>query len=908
MTALRGSTWRRWDLHVHTPDSIVNHFGGSGIEAWDRYIEALASLPEDIKVLGINDYLFLDGYRRVVKAKQEGKLPNIDLILPVVELRIDKFGGSKSKLSRVNYHVIFSDQIDPDVIDSQFLAALCSKYVLSPEYDNFRTEGKWAAVPTRKSLEDLGNLIIESVPAHEREKFGSPLVEGFNNLCISLQAIRSVLDTPYFAGKTITAVGKTEWADIKWNEQSIADKKTIINSADLVFIASESPEHWQRAKAALEEAGVNGRILDCSDAHRHADSTDKDRLGNCCTWIKADPTFEGLRQAVFEYPNRIAVSETRPVEPLLQIRRVDLSFPPDAYLSGDGLRTEFCFRGSHGISFSPYLTCIIGGRGSGKSTLLNVLHEALEPGTTEFFKKNRILPNGTGISGCVQIDGIREKGVVEFLQQNEIEQFASDHERLTAAIFSRLQKLDSSGVLDEQLSEVDAALKQTQLHLQNVRGHHDVIQKLSSLEAELATQRAIVESFQDTDFTRISEAQRKLSKELQNRRSARAGVELLIAGLRSAITDSAVVAIPEDAQSNPYTRLAAELAQAISVAVREAEQGLAKPELSERDEGLERELSSLRTDLKEFLRKRGLSEENLADAGKTSERIVALEEQIRVLQGRSDKLKVEIAQFVPRRTATESYIQAVRSLLAPVNEALAEQGGEVKPIELQYFFDEKAFGSAMVQYVATAIGPIEGRAPRSDFIENRLAFVNFGALTDNSVVLAALANDDGVYARALRDFFSDPHLFELLRIEIELRRLDVQRLGRIAVLYDGRPVESSSFGQRCTAVIVVLLLLGNMPVVIDEPEAHLDSSLIANYLVDLIKRRKVQRQIIFSTHNANVVINGDAELVHCLSMNASKVTLVESTTIENLDHRGRLLALEGGKRAFQQRERRYGFE
>jgi len=76
-----------------------------------------------------------------------------------------------------------------------------------------------------------------------------------------------------------------------------------------------------------------------------------------------------------------------------------------------------------------------------------------------------------------------------------------------------------------------------------------------------------------------------------------------------------------------------------------------------------------------------------------------------------------------------------------------------------------------------------------------------------------------------------------------------------------------------------------MPIVIDEPEAHLDSALIAKYLVDLIKSRKNHRQIIFATHNANLVINGDAELIHCLSMDDTKITRVVSTTIEDLNHR-----------------------
>ena len=79
-----------------------------------------------------------------------------------------------------------------------------------------------------------------------------------------------------------------------------------------------------------------------------------------------------------------------------------------------------------------------------------------------------------------------------------------------------------------------------------------------------------------------------------------------------------------------------------------------------------------------------------------------------------------------------------------------------------------------------------------------------------------------------------------------------------------------------------------------------------SYCVTNPKARKNHRQIIFATHNANFVINGDAELIHCMSMDDSKVTKVVSTTIEDLTHRGLLLALEGGEKAFHQREKRYG--
>jgi hypothetical protein len=173
----RGSTWRKWDLHVHTPASLIHHYPGA--DPWPAFLDDLEHLPAEFKVLGIHDYLFLDGYRRILDGRKKGRLANIDLILPVIELRLDKFGGSPGHLSRANYHIIFSDELPPDLIEQHFLNALPTSYTLSPQYEHFKSSG-WKALPTRASLEDLGQKIIDSVPPAEKGKFGSPLIEGFN--------------------------------------------------------------------------------------------------------------------------------------------------------------------------------------------------------------------------------------------------------------------------------------------------------------------------------------------------------------------------------------------------------------------------------------------------------------------------------------------------------------------------------------------------------------------------------------------------------------------------------------------------------------------------------------------------------------------------------------------------------
>lgn len=900
----RGSVWQKWDLHVHTPDSLVHSYGGA--DAWNRFIDALSKLPPEIKVLGINDYIFLDGYKKVVAAKAEGRLPNIDLLLPVIELRLDKFGGSKSGLSRVNYHVIFSNEISPETIESQFLSALCPKYILTSEIDALRKAGKWTGIPTRQGLEDLGKAIIESVPERERDNFDTPLREGFNNLCINLDAINDILASPYFAGKVLTAVGKTEWADIKWTDQSIADKKTIINGADLVFISSNTADDWAKAKKSLTDAGVNDRLIDCSDAHQYADSIEKDRLGNCFTWIKADPTFEGLRQAVFEYATRVHVSFNPPLEPLLQIKKVKFTFPDTTELRRGDRADMFCFSGVNEFVFSPYLTCIIGGRGTGKSTLLNLIHEKLDPGSTEFFKLNRLAPPGTSIESSVSIEGISEQRVVEFLQQNEIEQFASDHKRLTTAIFTRLRKLDTKGLLQEKETAVDSAIAATEKQLARLKHHYELSMKRTDSDKELATQKGIVESFQNTDYKRINDELGMLNKELQGLRTSKTRLETLIQNLKTLFADYPAYTQDQNVKLNAYEQQISYIVETLKKCINDAAVHPSLATADTRELEVSGKVKTFREELDKFLKARGLSEENLSDVGKATERIAQLEEEIATLKTKIGMLRADLDEYASQRDTAEQYVKAVEALLVPVNAELKGQSTEVKPIELQYRFDRQAFRDAMIQDIITSIGQVEGRAPRPDYIESKLKDIDFLDLSDRDAAIEKIPDDSTTYSKTLREFLSQGINFAILKLQAELHLLDVRTLGQIHVLYDGKPIENTSFGQRCTAVIVVLLLLGNMPIVIDEPEAHLDSLLIAKYLVDLIKARKMHRQIIFATHNANFVINGDAELIHCLSMDDSRVTKVGNTTIEDLMHRERLLALEGGEEAFHRREKRYG--
>jgi len=373
-----GSTWKKWDLHVHTPASIVHNYAGNNEEAWESFLTDLERLPPEFKVIGINDYIFVDGYERVLREKAQGRLTNIDLILPVVELRLDKFAGvvkrdkdglySKSDWNRVNLHVIF-DTLDPDTIRQQFLSALAPSYDLIPSAADYR--GRWNAVISRQSVQQLGELIISSVPQDKRSDYGSALQEGFNNLCVSMDKVFQALDNHILKDRFLIAVGKTEWDNMKWDDQSIAEKKNVINRANIVFTAAESPEKYEQARSKLAEANVNASLLDCSDAHATSENDHKDRVGNCFTWIKADATFEGLRHALTEFKDRVFVGDRPPKLRLADqhrtkyVSRIKIG---KKVADGDG---PHWFDAE--IPLNHDLVAIIGNKGSGKSAMVDIL-------------------------------------------------------------------------------------------------------------------------------------------------------------------------------------------------------------------------------------------------------------------------------------------------------------------------------------------------------------------------------------------------------------------------------------------------------------------------------------------------------------------------------------------------------
>ncbi len=125
-----------------------------------------------------------------------------------------------------------------------------------------------------------------------------------------------------------------------------------------------------------------------------------------------------------------------------------------------------------------------------------------------------------------------------------------------------------------------------------------------------------------------------------------------------------------------------------------------------------------------------------------------------------------------------------------------------------------------------------------------------------------------------------------------------------------RSIEELSTGQQCTAVLHLLLLDNEDPLILDQPEDNLDNAFIADRIVAELRRAKLNRQFLFATHNANIPVFGDAEWIGVLSVEDNQgVILPEQQGAIDVPAVQKLAAdiLEGGKSAFNQRREKYGF-
>ena len=912
----RGSEWRKWDLHVHTPSSICQNYGGDTDEVWEKYIADLEDLPKEFSVLGINDYLFIDGYERLKKEKEENnRLQNIDLLLPVLEFRLNNLAGvGFGKLDRINLHVIFSDEIPVNIIKDQFLNTLVQSYIINDGR-------KWEGVVTKDSLIELGAEIKSGIPAEEISKYGSDLEEGFNNLNLNLENIIQSLNKERFKGKYLIAVGKTEWDAMKWTDASIATKKHIINTADIVFTASESVVKFNSAKKKLVQQCVNSRLLDCSDAHDYSvNLSNKDRIGNCFTWIKADPTFEGLKQVVYEPDERICISEENPF--LLFDKPYFSAISIDNDLNVFDGETDLTFSKCENIPLNQNLVTIIGGRGEGKSMLVEYLASSFvdnEQSKDGVFNKNgevKLSYNKTNSDSeeIISFDIIEEKHPLEFIyiSQGMLKTYAGESEEKNklAESMKKLARLNEVS-FDDHLDHEIITKTNRCFELKSILEHKNEEGVSTNSIGFLNERKNRVQSFIDnittednkkklkdyvSDLESLNKNNAKLSKINELEHYLLTTIEEVNLKISSLYLSEDIPFINDssfDAQQNKIAFIKSQINENIVSSSQSVQ------DVRSRFEGYKGDLSTLLEDVKDY-----------------QSELDSINSKILEIQRFSTELGDIELEIFGASLDSPSLLDRMEADYKEQASDLAKSWSDFKDISLRTDFNDtqkKLMRSMLEDLDAEIIIDFNSDAfyeKVSDCIDgskwriknnNEAKSESFG-ISDFSSFFGFLRNNfkdmydkDGIHQNILKDIcFKDSNRRDYIKIYPVLK-------------YKNKDLNKVSAGQKGTVYLKMKLATSafSKPIIFDQPEDDLDNGFIVEDLIELFKELKKYRQVIIVTHNANLVVNADAEQVIVATNDHGKLSYISGSLEDSIINSEICKILEGGDTAFNNRRSKY---
>ncbi|ATA91055.1 hypothetical protein CGC56_02040 [Capnocytophaga canimorsus] len=968
----RGSEWRKWDLHIHTPFSIEQEYSGYTDENWEKFISDLERLPSEIKVIGINDYIFIDGYKKVLEEKRKGRLNNINLILPVIELRIDKFANTSvdNPLRRVNFHIIFSNELTPEQIEAQFLNSLSAEYKIDPEYEG---DFDWGGVITRENLIDLGEKLIQS---SNGKLSGSPLKIGFNSLNIPYERLLEKLkNNPILRNKFLTAVGKTEWDTMRW-DGSPAEKKNVINKANFVFSASSSVELALSAKRSLKDQYVNSNLLHCSDAHRFINdlqNTKEKELGHCFTWIKADPTFEGLKQIIYEPEERVKIQDEKPdfKEDKEIIDKVKFISPANKFSNKE-------------IYLNPNLNVIIGGKSSGKSILLYSIAKTLLADTKDklLFKNNgekrysldSIEPNFdfevTTKAGIVQKISDRENGNhsiipnIKYIPQNELVKLAEPELNGKGESLNKLVRNLICEDADSKQKYDDILIKNVKEYDKNreelIDNYFNTLDEITKLEGELKTKsnKEVLETNIKTNSDKVEELNKKAGlteeqiqqyntvqeKQLRNQQRRdllnsdfRKTNDFLQELKRELVNlQNRKNAFLQNIQTSKFREFYQNKLSFIDESISQLETLAKEIELTQDDKGnntfvkenifsndlnqISSEKQSIEVELKPYQQNEEIQKqirtlnESITNDKKLLSEIDILNKNI--TEKKEFVIKIKGYLFQLYKKSFDEYTNIIE-LLKKRTSQLEKDGLQIKGIA-QFNFPK---------FRDNVLGFTDGRSASN---------LNYDILKGDKTRISEYEYSD--LENEVKNIFEDILIGKYAtntkynQRQIMKKLLDDYFYDYWEITYKNDKLGEMSTGK--ASFVILMLIIGlsksKSPILIDQPEDNLDNRSVSENIISYLRNKKIERQIILVTHNANIVVNADAENV--IVANQKGQNDKDTTSLYKFDYINGAIEntfakieaetdllksmgikehiadiVEGGKEAFKNREKKYGF-
>lgn len=646
------------------------------------------------------------------------------------------------------------------------------------------------------------------------------------------------------------------------------------------------------------------------------------------TWFKvSSASLESLKLAVRTPETRVSLSDPQ-LTPRARIKNV-------SWVGGYLDRVT--------LPISSDLTALIGGRGAGKSTVIESLRYALDlqPISTQMGKDHRsiidsVLRVGTIVRVEVEsvsptlesftiqrevnhqpvvLDASGERtnlapsdviGPVEVFGQHELAELAGD----SASIARLVQRFAGSDGDDPILEDLRKKLQANRERLKQAEAGKARMEEEQANADRLEEQ---LDRYQKTDVPGKLQGHERLAldeaafKEAMSRvRAVESALEqdqtssslnALVAPLDN-IDDAPQVALllrASDAMSALHTTLM-RLRESAAAAVETARTEIAAAQSewgevtsAEKDAYTEilRELSDAGLDPGQYVAKR----DELAGIKAAKPLLEQKEEEIKLLLNERTGLLSSLRKC--ETDATECLHSAIQSANDATNGVVVVRPTPTK--DRSHVFD------VIKSHIRGQRTQIKAAIDSSDFTPLALA----EAIRDGNEALEkfGIKGAQAIHMLEAGD--------ELAR---ELEELNVGLGVEVLLKMDGaqdlRSMDQLSKGQRATALLLLLLGASDAPLVIDQPEDDLDNNFVYNGVVQQLRELKGKRQIIASTHNANVPVLGDAELIMVLESDGSHGRTAEGG-IGSLDERSvRSLAeniLEGGPAAFNARQHLYGF-
>jgi len=545
----RGSEWRQWDLHIHTPASF--HWDGQRFDAdpdspvntkiVDEMIAALnAAEPA---VFALMDYWTFDGWFALKKRLAEEGAPVLKkMVFPGIELRL-----MAPMNGRLNAHVLFSNEIDDQVLHD-FKSALKVELINRPLSND--------ALIKLAQLVGEDKLIHHSFKKAEVDsdddvalRAGSTIAEiNCDSYKHAIEKVPSGQAIGFMPFETSDGLSKVKWQEHYAYVLGLFKSSPIFETRDAdlrgAFVGEETIsnvewiENFQHCLDNTLRLAVSG-----SDAHRFIGvkgNNNKRGYGDFpsdkTTWIKADPTFLGLLQTIKEPAKRSHIGE-RPVKlreveanktfyiNTIEVNKVHGSPIPEEWLSG-------CR-----VGLNHDLVAIIGNKGSGKSALADVIAlmgNSQQKEHFSFLQKNRFRGKSGSGDPAKQFEGKMEwldasqevrrlsddppdekVQLVRYIPQGHFEDLCNDHisghtgafeKELRGVIFDyaggaiRLGALDFDQLIEQQesgyrnqLGEYRKDLTRINLDIENIEEQCQPQVKLSLQELLILKRRQIAE-------------------------------------------------------------------------------------------------------------------------------------------------------------------------------------------------------------------------------------------------------------------------------------------------------------------------------------------------------------------------------------------------------------------------------